>query len=230
VMAVTLPIEAVASAANIMFLLLFIQVQATLISLRKKRPDLRRGFTVPFSPYIPIAGILLQLALAVFLVFYSPLAWVSAGVWIGLGLCVFYGYSRKRDRAYAQLLAVREAAERRDYRILACVGAPSRAEIILNAAASVARHYDGEMIVLSVVEVPDRALLARGLEEAKRAEAIVSRAAACLRISGIPVKVIVKSTAWYAPPPRRSWSWPPSVGLTRSRPSCFPMSTDRIPS
>ena len=121
-MAALLPVEVVASAANIMFLLLFIQVQAALIALRKKRPDLRRGFKVPLLPFIPIVGILLQLALAIFLFFYSPMAWLSAGIWIGIGHVVFYGYSRKRDRAYAQLVAVQEAAVRKEYRILACVG------------------------------------------------------------------------------------------------------------
>jgi L-asparagine transporter-like permease len=192
VMAVALPIEAVASAANIMFLLLFIQVQAALITLRRKRPDLRRGFKVPLVPLFPIVGILFQLTLAVFLFFYSPTAWLSAGVWIGLGLAVFYGYSRKRDRAYEQLVAVRKAAERRDYRILACVGSLPRAQIILKAAAAVARHYDGEMIVLSVVEVPDRDLLARGLEEAEKAEAGLDRAVLGLQLEGIPVKVVIK--------------------------------------
>ena len=192
VMAVTLPIEVVASAANIMFLLLFIQVQAALITLRKKRPDLRRGFKVPLVPLIPIIGILLQLGLAVFLFFYSPLAWLSAGVWIGIGLVVFYGYSRKRDHAYSQLVAVRAAAERRDYRILACVGSMHRAEIILKAAAAVARHYNGEMIVLSVVEVPDGDLLAQGMEEAHKAEKALEHLVYGLKIEGIPVRVVVK--------------------------------------
>jgi len=191
-MAVLLPIEAVASAANIMFLLLFIQVQAALISLRRKRPDLRRGFKVPLLPFFPILGILFQLALAVFLFFYSPTAWLSAGVWIALGLVVFYTYSRKRDRAYAQLVAVREAAERRDYRILACVGSLPRAEVILKASAALARHYNGEMIVVSVVEVPDRDLLAQGLEEAQKAEKALERAVLGLQLEGIPVKVVVK--------------------------------------
>ncbi len=104
-------------------------------------------------------------------------------MWIGIGLVVFYGYSRKRDRAYAQLVAVREAAERREYRILACVGSLSRAEIILQAAAAVARHYDGEMIVLSVVEVPDRDLLAQGMERGaeSRASARSPRARPAIR-------------------------------------------------
>jgi amino acid transporter/nucleotide-binding universal stress UspA family protein len=192
IMAVTLPIETVASAANIMFLLLFIQVQATLISLRKKRPELPRGFKVPLVPLVPILGILFQLGLAVFLFFYSPMAWLSAGLWVAFGLLVFYGYSRRRDRAYTQLVEVREAAKRRNYRILACVGNIARAEIILNAAASVVRHYDGELIVLSVLEVPDRDLLARGMEEARRAEATLKGLVSRLEFEGIPVRVIVK--------------------------------------
>jgi basic amino acid/polyamine antiporter, APA family len=192
VMAVTLPIETVASAANIMFLLLFIQVQAALISLRKKRPDLRRGFKVPLVPLFPVVGILLQLALAAFLFFYSPTAWLSAGLWIALGLVVFYAYARRRDRAYEQLVAVREAAERRDYRILVCVGSLPRAEVLLKAAAAVARHYNGELIVVSVVEVPDRDLLARGLQEAQTAEGALAPAVLRLQREGIPVKVVVK--------------------------------------
>ncbi len=191
-MAVALPVEVVASAANIMFLLLFIQVQAALITLRKKRPDLRRGFKVPWVPVIPILGIILQLGLAVFLFFYSPLAWLSAAVWIGLGLVVFYSYSRRRDRAYTQLVAVRAAAERRDYRILASVGSPHRAAVIIKAAAAVARHYNGEMIVLSVVEMADRDLLARGMDEAHKAEKALEHLVYGLKIEGIPVRVVVK--------------------------------------
>ncbi len=192
VMAVTLPIEAVASAANIMFLLLFIQVQAALITLRKKRPDLRRGFKVPFVPFIPIVGILLQLGLAVFLFFYSPTAWLSAAVWIGLGLAVFYGYARRRDRSYEQLVAVREAAQRKEYRILACIGDPRRAGIILDAAVAVARQYDAELIALSVVEVPERELLAQGFERAQTARELLAQAVADLRNDGIPVRTVVK--------------------------------------
>lgn len=192
IMAVTLPIEAVASAANIMFLLLFIQVQAALITLRKKRPDLRRGFKVPWVPFVPIVGIILQLGLAVFLFFYSPMAWLSAAVWIGVGLVVFYTYARRRDRSYEQLVAVREAADRRKYRILVCIGNMKWGEILLQAAAAAARHYHGELIVLSVVEVHDRDLLAQGLEPARKVEESLDRLVAGLRLEGIPVKAVVK--------------------------------------
>ena len=191
-MAAALPIEAVASAADIMFLLLFIQVLVVLIALRKKRPDLKRGFKVPWVPLMPVVGIALQLFLAVVLIFYSPMAWVSAGIWIGVGLAVFYGYARKRDRAYAQLVAGREAAERRDYRILVCVGDPDRAGTVLQAAGAVARHYGGELVALTVVEVDDRQLLARGLNQVDEARAKLERALAGFRREGVPVKPLVK--------------------------------------
>jgi len=45
-MALALPIEDVASAADIMFLLVFLQVNVTLIRMRKTHPNLKRGFRV----------------------------------------------------------------------------------------------------------------------------------------------------------------------------------------
>jgi amino acid transporter/nucleotide-binding universal stress UspA family protein len=191
-MAVALPIEAVASASDIMFLLLFIQVLVVLVALRKKRPDLKRGFRVPWVPLVPLVGIALQLFLAVVLIFYSPMAWVSAGIWIGLGLGVFYAYARKRDRAYAQLVAVRAAAARRDYRLLACVGDPDRAATILQAAGAVARHYDGELVALSVVEVDERLVLARGLDRVDATRARLEQVLAGFPRDGLPVKSMVK--------------------------------------
>lgn len=191
-MAAALPIEAVASASDIMFLLLFVQVLVVLIALRKKRPDLKRSFKVPWVPFIPIVGIVLQLGLAVVLLVYSPLALLSAAGWIALGLVVFYAYARKRDRAYAQLVAVREAAERRDYRILVCVGNPARARIVLGAAAAVARRYHGELIALSVVEVAEREVLAHGLDPAKALNEQLRATVAACAPADVPVKVVVK--------------------------------------
>ena len=191
-MAVALPIETVASAANIMFLLLFIQVQAVLIALRKKQPHLHRGFKVPLVPVVPVIGIALQLFLAVYLFVYSPLAWLSAAVWIAIGFVVYYTYARRRDQAYEQVVGMREAAERKDYRILACVGSPSRAASILNAAGLVARGHDGELIALSVIEVPDRELLAQGFDQAEGVKKGLDGVVGALRHDGMPLKALVK--------------------------------------
>ena len=85
-MAVSLPIEVVASAADIMFMLLFLQVNIAMISLRKKRKDLDRGFKAPLFPYITIAGILLLLFLAIYMFKYSILAWIVTIIWSAIGL------------------------------------------------------------------------------------------------------------------------------------------------
>jgi amino acid transporter/nucleotide-binding universal stress UspA family protein len=191
-MAVALPIETVASAANIMFLLLFIQVQAVLIALRRKRPEIHRGFKVPLVPFIPAIGIALQLFLAAYLFVYSPIAWLSAGVWIALGLATYYLYARKREAAHEQVVEMREAAERKEYRILACVGRPHHAAPILNAAGLLAREHDGELIALSVIEVPDRELLAQGWDQANRVRQGLNGALGALRGDGLPLKSLIK--------------------------------------
>ncbi len=191
-MAVALPIETVASAANIMFLLLFIQVQAVLIALRKKQPNLPRGFRVPLVPFVPIIGIVLQLFLAVYLFVYSPMAWLSAAVWIVIGLVVYYTYAHKRDQAYENVLEMREAAERKDYRIIAFLDKPKRAGPILNAAGLLAQCYDGELIPLMVIEVPDREMLAQGWDRADQARMELETAMRSQRARGLMVKPLVK--------------------------------------
>ncbi len=172
-MAVALPIEAVASASDIMFLLLFTQVLVVVWRLRKKRPDLDRGFRVPWVPVVPIVGIVLQAVLAVYLFLYSPKAWISALVWITAGVVVFYVYAQKRDKAYARVVAVREAAERREYRILACIADPRGAPAILGSADALARRFNGEVVGLSVVEVPDGEALPLGLDHVPEIQKIL---------------------------------------------------------
>jgi amino acid transporter/nucleotide-binding universal stress UspA family protein len=191
-MAAALPVEAVASASDIMFLLLFMQVLLVVVALRKKRPDLDRGFRVPFVPFVPILGIVLQLVLAVYLFVYSPKAWLVAGGWIVLGLAVFYSYARKRDRAYARVVAGREAAARREYRILACVANPVRADVILGAAASIARPLKGEVVALSVVEVPEGEMLAHGVDRSGEARRLLDHGAQALRMRGVPAAGVIK--------------------------------------
>ncbi|HSB53233.1 MAG TPA: amino acid permease, partial [Gemmatimonadales bacterium] len=101
-MAVALPIEDVAAAADIMFLLLFVQVNVAVIRLRKSRPDLDRGFRVPLVPLTPLVAIGTMLFLAVFLSAHYPNSLIATGVWIAVGVAVYYGYSRKREAAFEE--------------------------------------------------------------------------------------------------------------------------------
>ena len=98
-MVVSLPIEDVASAADIMFLLLFLQVNIAMISLRKKRPDLRRGFVTPFYPWLTVVGIGMLLFLALYMFAYSITAWIVTVLWIAAGLGVYKSSTPRAGRS-----------------------------------------------------------------------------------------------------------------------------------
>ena len=66
IMAVSLPIDQVAKAADVMFLFMFAQVNITVMTLRQRRPDLDRGYLVPFFPWPAVIGVITNLALAIF--------------------------------------------------------------------------------------------------------------------------------------------------------------------
>jgi amino acid transporter len=64
-MAVAIPLEDVAAAADIMFLLLFLQVNVAVITIRRKYGDrLNYGYLLPFFPIVPIVAIVALLFLA----------------------------------------------------------------------------------------------------------------------------------------------------------------------
>ena len=96
-MAVLLPIRDVASSADIMFLLVFMMVNVTVVVLRRKRPDARRPFRVPFLPLFPLLGVLSQLFLSTYLFNLSPVAWYASLAWIGLGVLFYVTYARQTE-------------------------------------------------------------------------------------------------------------------------------------
>jgi amino acid transporter/nucleotide-binding universal stress UspA family protein len=154
-MAVVLPIEDVAAAASVMFLLLFGGVNVAVIRLRRSHPDLPRGFKVPFMPVTPIVAILTMLFVAVLMFFQYPMAWVAAGGWIVAGWVFYAGYSRKRETAFAARREWMERIERRDYRVLVALSSPRTVESLMEAALAVAKEYDGNVVAVTVVEVPE---------------------------------------------------------------------------
>jgi amino acid transporter/nucleotide-binding universal stress UspA family protein len=192
VMAVTLPIEEVAAAADIMFLLLFVQVNIALIRLRKLRPDLDRGFRVPFGPVIPVAAIATMLFLAVALFRHYPMSFVAAGAWIGLGAVVYYGYSRKREAAFQERVEWMEKIERKEYRVLVAISSPRTMKSLLEVAIAIAKKHGGELILLSVAEVPEGETLMAGRRQVRLLEPLLEEGAVSAAERGIPTKPVVK--------------------------------------
>jgi amino acid transporter/nucleotide-binding universal stress UspA family protein len=170
-MALALPIEDVASAADIMFLLVFLQVNVTLIRMRKTHPNLKRGFRVPMVPLIPALGIVTQLFIAVYLFVYSPTAWFSTAGWIVIGFAVYKLYASKTEEEALSVIALAEAEmARKDYRVLVVPFRQEQVRPLMRIACSLAKNYEGEVTAVSVIEAPPKVPLSRytsGVQEAR---------------------------------------------------------------
>ncbi len=157
------PIEAVASAADVMFLTLFILVNIVLVILRLRRPDLKRAFRVPLVPWIPIIAVFTQVLIGYYLIVelkHGLFVVTLSVIWILLGLLVYYAYSEKErlhrieevTRTVYEEAPVEEAA----YKILVPVANPRFGEKLVRFAETIAGKRNGEVVVLNVVRVPSQ--------------------------------------------------------------------------
>ncbi|WP_028080625.1 APC family permease [Solimonas soli] len=85
------PLGKLAEIANIGTLGAFVVVCAGVIVMRRTHPDMPRPFRTPASPLIPALGVLSCGYLMLNLVTFT---WAAFGVWMLLGLVVYFGYSR----------------------------------------------------------------------------------------------------------------------------------------
>ena len=198
-MAVAIPIEDVAAAADIMFLLLFLQVNVAVITIRKKYGDrLSYGYLMPFFPIVPIIGILTKLFLALFMFNYSPIAWYFALAWIGVGFLTYYLYARARDVQKSRTPVVLEekrtveAPTDERYRVLAPLANPASAPFLLKPALAAARRHDGAVTLLHVLTVPNQLPLSAGRVYIEQGKALLNDVLKTLGDTDIPVEAVVR--------------------------------------
>lgn len=87
-------LQELSNLANMGALVTFAMVSITVLILRKKHPELQRGFMVPFVPVLPIISV----ACCLFLMINLPLTtWLYFGVWLLIGVIVYFAYSRKHS-------------------------------------------------------------------------------------------------------------------------------------
>jgi len=89
------PIGLLGELVSIGTLLAFVIVCASVIVLRKTNPDTVRPFRTPFVPLFPILGILICLAQMYALPWDT---WLRLIIWMGIGLAIYFLYSRKRSK------------------------------------------------------------------------------------------------------------------------------------
>ncbi|MES2684576.1 MAG: amino acid permease [Pseudomonadota bacterium] len=89
------PIGKVAELVNLGTLGAFFLVCASVIVLRKTRPDMARPFKTPLVPIIPILG----MGFCAWLMVSLPaLTWIGFVIWMSLGLVVYFAYSRSHSK------------------------------------------------------------------------------------------------------------------------------------
>jgi APA family basic amino acid/polyamine antiporter len=81
------PISHIASLVNIGTLAAFIAVCGSVLVLRITKPKLARPFRTPWSPLVPLLGILLCLYLMSSL---SQITWIGFGIWTAIGLVIYF--------------------------------------------------------------------------------------------------------------------------------------------
>ncbi|MDZ7850305.1 MAG: amino acid permease [Halodesulfurarchaeum sp.] len=181
-MSAILPIEAVAASADIMFILLFVQVNWTVITMRKTHSDLDRTFLVPYMPWPPLIGIALLVLLTPFLLSslglqiglgpdsHGFIALVATAIWMVMGLLLYYGYSEPQEEAkleeeaptvVAEQAPAEEMAEREGL-ILVPIANPETVEQLLRTALDLAEERNATVEVVNVVDIPKQTPVSEG--------------------------------------------------------------------
>lgn len=89
------PLDLLGELISIGTLMAFALVCGGILVLRRTQPDLPRPFRTPAVPLVPVLGVLTCLVQMAAL----PLdTWLRLAIWMGLGLAVYFGYSRRHSR------------------------------------------------------------------------------------------------------------------------------------
>ena len=90
-----IPGDIVGDMTSIGTLFAFVLVCIGVWMLRVKRPELVRGFTVPALPVVAVLGVVVCGAM----IFGLGIAnWLRLGIWLVVGLFIYFGYSQKHSK------------------------------------------------------------------------------------------------------------------------------------
>lgn len=195
-MAVALPIKDVASAADVLFLLMFILINLAAIALRWRRPDLKRAFRVPLMPYLPLAAALISAALTVRLFFDSPSAGVVTTGWLAMGMAMYYMYAHRREEAVrrAPVLFERAPLVPSRFRVLVPVANPRHIDDLITIGAAIAKANEGELVALNVITVPEILPIEEAVRFESQARRVLDKAAASASDWSVPVRTVARAS------------------------------------
>ena len=164
IIAYALPLGAIAQASAVIFLLLFTQVNAAVIKIRRMYGNtLDYGFKTPFFPIIPITGIVLMMGLALYLLVTAPFSWLITALWALVGFVVYRIFTFTKELAnYCPIVTTEGNLSRKDFRILMPYTAdePDR---LIKYAIKIAKEKDAEINIVRTITVPTQTPLSAGV-------------------------------------------------------------------
>lgn len=195
VVAAALPVEDVAASADIMFLLIFLLINVSVIKIRKERKDeLEYGFMMPFFPAIPIFALVAQLLLSIWLFDMSAIAWAATIIWITLGIIIYFAYTRKAcPEEEKEMISFREriAIKAQKPQIVVPIGNSENAETLVNFSEKVAASRKLKLSLLGVVTVPGHIPLKEAKEFGKEKREILGKVCKTVK-DDYPIDTVIR--------------------------------------
>ena len=190
VIAVALPVNALGSAASIMFLLVFAFVNLALIALRRKHPGLKRPYRIPLYPVFPLLGFGINLALAVYQLVFDPLPWLFVIGWTVFGLLLYFAlFEKKMRHTKPQTLELESpvlSPEEGQFTIVVPLSNPHTVDSLIEIAAALAKKKNGIVVGLTVVQVPQQLPIREGVKIAHHSRPLLKSAEKHAAKLGIP--------------------------------------------
>jgi nucleotide-binding universal stress UspA family protein len=143
-------------------------------------------------PLPPLLAIATMAVLCVVLVLHYPTGSLSVLGWLALGAVIYYRYSRRQEAALEAQTEWMERIERKEYRVLAAVSSPRSLPSLMEAAITIAQQRKGEIVVVTVAEVPDGESLMAGRRTARELEPLVEAAVRYATERGVPTRSVLK--------------------------------------
>jgi len=189
-----LGIEAMAHFADFMLLIGLVFVNLALVRSRRKNPEIERQFEVPFVPYVPYLAILANLVL---LVNVEPKSFALGIGAEAAGIAFWFVWKsrtppvEKIERETPTVVAEHEPLET-GYQLLVPIADPEHVDQMMNTACDIAEDHGGEVLVVTVVELPAQTPLSEGRQFVEERRTLLDRAMEEADERDVPVSGVVR--------------------------------------
>jgi len=197
VIAVLMPLATIGTASSLLFLLTFAMVNVALIMYRSRSVGTDDRFLVPLYPLTPLLGVATCAGLAIYQLVNESAAGLLAGGWVLAGFGIYLAFFSKRAGIAdvprtiesPELLTLRKAGR---YRVLVPLSNPANVEPLLEMGGRIARASHGDVLGLTVVDLPDVTAYAEAEPFMRQAQKVLEKAQEVAFTRGLPFSSLLK--------------------------------------